>query len=267
MRKNYFIILIFFFNVELALSQVNNIYTGFIPVVNNTNFDIYNTFGNPALDNSDHNVLSLMISPSIHGIESLNSISLFSSIKIGDFKPGILVSGIFNELFNENSISANLSYLLSDKLTLGSRISYNLIGVNNYSTESYISLDIGGIVSFGNELKTGFMLSNINGGSYTSNSENIFRTAAFAFGGNLDERFSGEFAVIIRNYDSSGLMLSAAYKVINNFLNLGIGYLTSPQTFQLNIGIETFDGFNLLLTINHQRQLGYNENYGILMLW
>jgi hypothetical protein len=267
--KSFIIISILFFSFcHLPLiSNVNGVYSPFIPILEQSNFEGNYLNSNPAYTTDSSNTLSLLVSPSIHGISELNSGTVFYSTKIAHFRPGIGFSGINSNLYQEYSASFQLSYDLSNKITIGSRISYNSINIENYSGNNYFSLDIGAKSTFSEFLSAGFMLSNINGGSFEDDSDNIFRTAAFALGGNLTDELNMEIGVIIRNYSQSGISLTGKYVVIKNILEIGGGFLTRPQAFQVLARLNAFDDLNIIFSMNFKQYLEPNKNIAIMYDW
>lgn len=265
--KSIFYILLFILNSVYSNSQINSVYSNFIPVCGVSEMQQFNYASNPSIKNDSSNTFSLLISPSIHGISELNSGSLFYGRTISSFKPSLLISGLDNELFSEISASAQLAYQVSDNITVGSRFSYNFIDIADYSANSFFSIDIGGITNFSEQFSAGFVLFNINGGSYDDNPEMVFRTAAFSLAGHLSSTIGTEVGVIIRNYNSSGIFVAGKAKMIDDLLSLSAGFLTKPQSFRAQIQINPYNNFNILFEMNFRQELDSIKNIGIINNW
>lgn len=248
-------------------AQANSPYISFIPVASNSYFDIYNSKSNPAIDTTSEFIFSAFVSPAIHELNDLNFASVYFSSKFGKFKPATNFSGIINELFREYSASASLNYSFSEKLTLGSRLSYNEISISDYSSNNFLSVDVGGVINFDAGFSTGFTLFNINSGKYSNSSNTALRTAAFSIGANLNENFTSEISAIIRDYNSSGFAFAAKYSILNDLLAFGLYYLSEPQSIEAAIKINAIDKFNVVITLQHNQNLGYNKNFGIYHKW
>ena len=256
-----------FLSLSLCYAQVNSNFTGLIQVTGSSSFYFSGSDSNPALCSDSNYTFAAQVSPSVHDINDLNIASAYLAGTYGIAKPAVKISGIFNELFSEYTAYTNISLNVSDKLTLGSRISYNSLNVKNYSELSYMAVDIGGIVAFGDNLKAGFALYNINAGKYGDESETAYRVAAFALGASLTENLGIEITTIIRNYYSSGIALSGKYLLIDDLLAVSAGYLTKPRTFQTTIQIQAINGINIQLSLCMIQELGYNKNMGVALDW
>ncbi|MCX6154366.1 MAG: hypothetical protein NT007_09410 [Candidatus Kapabacteria bacterium] len=222
---------------------------------------------NPAQLVNANNSVSFWAKPIASGLPELNIINLGTKLKIdSNFTVALDLNGIVNNLYSEFSPNLSLSYKYIDKLSAGANLTYNLMGVKNFKSCSFFSFDIGAIIFLNDYLSTGFVLRNINRGSYLGGNSLVNQTVICGFGIKANDDFLIDIDWHIKISQYSGLSLAGKYKLYKAFY-IRLAYLTNPNSFETGISIGFTKDFNLNYNFCYDMNLGSINNVCITFQW
>lgn len=210
----------------------------------------------------ERNNLALSYTPNSFGLNGLNYNNIYASFSTGELFHFINYGGTFSDKFNRSNLSYSLGTKLISRLTTSVTFNYSFINIEQFQSYDKIDINLNGIVELDSNLKAGFVFTNLLNSEYESESNTVRQEANFGLFYEVEDDFIIQVGTQIYLESTTGIMLGIA----NNFedwLNVGVSYLTNPQMFEGNLIIDTNNGFEIIYDLNYHNYLGATHKFGL----
>lgn len=224
--------------------------------------DQWSIFYNPAGISKITNISAgVFYSPSPFGLKELASGSAVIANKFSFGGIGFSASTYGFELFRENKISLAYAKSFFTDVSLGVKLTYNSISIQNYGSDYSIGIDLGVLSRISENFQIGFAAININRPTYGLNKEKLSQT----FMGGISYQpiqnviLAAELEKEVRcpfNF-KFGLEFTPI-----KYLALRFGYNTEPNNYSAGIGIF-YNYFKFNYSFISNNYLGFTHSFGL----
>ncbi len=219
--------------------------------------DAFSVFINPAKLSDIHRYeFGIFYSPGAFGLSELKSGSAAFAFPVKDFSGAIGISSFGFDLYNESKITAGVSKILAENISLGFTLSLNNIKISNYGSDNSLSLNFGAISKLNENFSLGFYYENLNRATFGNYKNQIpsfivlgisFKRSDFVISGSIEKETDKEFSP----------RLGFDYRIIKA-ISLRSGISDNPENFSAGLGIFV-DKFNLNYALVRNAYLGFSH--------
>ncbi|HSW56490.1 MAG TPA: hypothetical protein VLH59_15510 [Ignavibacteriaceae bacterium] len=226
--------------------------------------DVFSIFNNPAgLAQLNWREVGIYYSPAPFGLTELsngyvayNEPFNFGSISIGGMTYGF-------DLYRESKVVLGYSYNYENILFAGATVNYHTYSIQNYGSTSAIYFNVGGLVYILDELRWGFVVTNLNRASIADIDDQIPMILSTGFSYDILQNFSLNFALEKDISYNPSVQFGIEYDIIE-YLSLRAGTSNDPSRFTAGLGIN-YSIFSLDYAFFTHQDLGLTHQAGIIL--
>ena len=226
--------------------------------------DVFSIFNNPAgLAQLNWREVGIYYSPAPFGLTELsngyvayNEPFNFGSISIGGMTYGF-------ELYRESKVVLGYAYNYENILFAGATVNYHSFSIQNYGSTSAIYFNLGGLVYILDELRWGFVVSNLNRASIADIDDQIPMVLLTGFSFDILQNFSLNLALEKDIRFDPSVQIGIEYDIIE-YLSLRAGTSNDPSRFSAGVGIN-YSIFSLDYAFFTHQDLGLTHQAGIIL--
>jgi hypothetical protein len=226
--------------------------------------DVFSLFNNPAgLAQLNWREVGIYYSPAPFGLTELsngyvayNEPFNFGSISIGGMTYGF-------DLYRESKVVLGYSYNYENILFAGATVNYHAYSIQNYGSTSAVYFNVGGLVYILNELRWGFVVTNLNRASIADIDDQIPMVLSTGFSYDILQNFSLNFALEKDISYNPSVQFGIEYDIIE-YISLRAGTSNDPSRFTAGLGIN-YSLFSLDYAFFTHQDLGLTHQAGIIL--
>ena len=210
----------------------------------------------------ERNNLALSYTPSSFGLNGLNYNNIYGSFSTGELFHFVNYGGTFSDKFNRSNLSYSIGTKVVSRLTTSLTFNYSFMNIERFQSYDKIDINLNGIVELDSNLRAGFVFTNLLNSRYESESNTVRQEANFGLLYEVEDDFIIQVGTQIYLESTTGIMLGIAHN-FEDWLNVGVSYLTNPQMLEGNLIIDTNNGFELIYDLNYHNYLGATHKFGL----
>jgi len=226
--------------------------------------DVFSLFNNPAgLAQLNWREVGIYYSPAPFGLTELSNGYVaynepfdFGSISIGGMTYGF-------DLYRESKLVLGYSYNYENILFAGATLNYHTYSIQNYGSTSALYFNVGGLVYILDELRWGFVVTNLNRASIADIDDQIPMVLSTGFSYDILQNFSLNLALEKDISYNPSVQFGIEYDIIE-YLSLRAGTSNDPSRFTAGLGIN-YSIFSLDYAFFTHQDLGLTHQAGIIL--
>jgi len=226
--------------------------------------DAFSLFNNPAgLAQLNWREVGIFYSPAPFGLTELsngyvayNEPFHFGSISIGGMTYGF-------DLYRESKVVLGYAYNYENILFAGVTINYHTYSIQNYGSTSAVYFNVGGLVYILDELRWGFVVTNLNRASIADIDDQIPMVLSTGFSYDILQNFSLNFALEKDISYNPSVQFGIEYEIIE-YISLRAGTSNDPSRFTAGLGIN-YSLISLDYAFFTHQDLGLTHQAGIIL--
>lgn len=226
--------------------------------------DVFSLFSNPAgLSQLNWREVGVYYSPAPFGLTELSNgyAAYHEPVSFGSFAAGGMTYGF--DLYRESKVLLGYSYNYDNIFFAGLALNYHNYSIKNYGSTGVFYLNIGGLVYILDELRWGFLVTNINKASVADIDDQIPMVLSTGFSFDILDNFSLNFALEKDIRYNPSVQFGIDYDIIE-YLSLRVGASNEPSRFTAGLGIN-YSIFSLDYAFFTHPDLGLTHQAGIIL--
>jgi hypothetical protein len=226
--------------------------------------DVFSLFSNPAgLSQLNWREVGIYYSPAPFGLTELSNgyVAYNEPFSFGSLAIGGMTYGF--DLYRESKVLLGYSYNYHNILFAGVTVNYHNFSIQKYGSTGIFYFNAGGLVYLLDELRWGFLVTNINRASVADIDDQIPMVLSTGFSYDLIENFSLNFALEKDIRYNPSVQFGIDYNIIE-YLSLRVGASNEPSRFTAGLGIN-YSIFSLDYAFFTHPDLGLTHQAGIIL--
>jgi len=226
--------------------------------------DAFSLFSNPAgLAQLNWREVGVYYSPAPFGLTELSNgyVAYHEPFSFGSFAVGGMTYGF--DLYRESKVLLGYSYNYDNIFFAGLVLNYHNYSIKNYGSTGVFYLNIGGLVYILDELRWGFLVTNINKASVADIDDQIPMVFSTGFSFDILDNFSLNFALEKDIRYNPSVQFGIDYDIIE-YLSLRVGASNEPSRFTAGLGIN-YSIFSLDYAFFTHPDLGLTHQAGVIL--
>jgi len=226
--------------------------------------DVFSLFNNPAgLAQLNWREVGIYYSPAPFGLTELANgyVAYHEPFNFGSLAIGGMTYGF--ELYRESKVLISYSYNYDNIFFAGAVLNYHNYSIKNYGSTGVFYLNLGGLVYILNEIRWGFLVTNINKASVAEFDDQIPMILSTGFSFDILDNFSLNFSLEKDIRYNPSVQFGIDYDLIE-YLSLRIGASNEPSRFSTGLGIN-YSVFSLDYAFFTHPDLGLTHQAGIIL--
>jgi hypothetical protein len=265
MRIIFTVYLIFIFSIQI-FSQYNpgarqiSLANSDVALAN----DVFTLFGNPAgLAQLNWREVGIYYSPAPFGLNELSNgyVAYHEPFTFGSVAIGGMTYGF--DLYRESKILLGYSYNYLNKLFLGLAVNYHTFSIKNYGNTGVFYFNAGGLAYLINDLRWGFLVTNLNRASVGETDDQIPMILSTGFSFDILQNFSLNFSLEKDIRYKPSVQFGIDYDIIE-YISLRMGASNEPSRFTAGVGIN-YSFLSLDYAFFTHPDLGLTHQAGIIL--
>ena len=226
--------------------------------------DVFSLFSNPAgLAQLNWREVGVYYSPAPFGLTELSNgyVAYHEPFSFGSLALGGMTYGF--DLYRESKVLLGYSYNYDNIFFAGVALNYHNYSIKNYGSTGVFYFNLGGLVYILDELRWGFLVTNINKASVADIDDQIPMVLSTGFSFDILDNFSLNFALEKDIRYNPSVQFGIDYDLIE-YLSLRVGASNEPSRFTAGLGIN-YSIFSLDYAFFTHPDLGLTHQAGIIL--
>lgn len=226
--------------------------------------DVFSLFNNPAgLAQLNWREVGIYYSPAPFGLTELSNgyVAYHEPFKFGSLAVGGMTYGF--DLYRESKVLLGYSYNYDNIFFAGLVLNYHNYSIKNYGSTGVFYLNLGGLVYIFDELRWGFLVTNINKATVADIDDQIPMVLATGLSYGILDNFSLSFSLEKDIRYNPSVQLGIDYDIID-YLSIRVGSSNEPSRFTAGLGIN-YSIFSLDYAFFTHPDLGLTHQAGIIL--
>lgn len=226
--------------------------------------DVFSLFSNPAgLAQLNWREVGVYYSPAPFGLTELSNgyVAYEEPFSFGTLAIGGMTYGF--DLYRESKVLLGYSYNYQNILFAGATINYHNFSIQKYGSIGVFYFNAGGLVYLLDELRWGFLVTNINRASVADIDDQIPMVLSTGFSFDILDNFSLNFALEKDIRYNPSVQFGIDYDIIE-YLSIRVGASNEPSRFTAGLGIN-YSIFSLDYAFFTHPDLGLTHQAGIIL--
>ena len=226
--------------------------------------DVFTLFNNPAgLAQLNWREVGIYYSPAPFGLTELSNgyVAYHEPFSFGSIAIGGMTYGF--DLYRESKILFGYSYNYQNKFFLGLALNYHTFSIKNYGNTGAFYINVGGLVYLLDELRWGFLVTNLNRASIGNTDDQIPMVLNTGLSLDVLQNFSFNFSLEKDIRNNPSVQFGIDYDIIE-YISLRMGASNEPSRFTAGVGIN-YSFISLDYAFFTHPDLGLTHQAGIIL--